>query len=492
MFRGAATVALALVITLPLCAQDTIPTPRPLPLDSAPALPPIAEVNQNQARLPITLPTALQLAQANPIDVALASVRLDTALAQQSRARAQWLPTVYAGVDYARHDGVLQDVSGNIISTDKQSFMAGAGPGMTLALSEAIFAPLAAQQVVRSREADRQATLNDVMFSVADAYFRVQQARGEVAGNAEALVQTEELVRRTDELAKGIVPPSEANRARTELARRKQALESALERWKVAGADLTRILRLQAGALVEPLEPPHLQIQLLDSNCSVDDLISQALTNRPELASRQALVQATLERLRQEKLRPLIPSVLLHGNATNPAGIISSGVFGGNLGNNPGGFGGRNSIDFQLLWEFQNLGFGNRAAVRERRADNSQAIFEFFRQQDQIAAEVVQALANAQSADARVVEAAEGLKQAKLTYDRSLEGMKTIKSAGEFKVTFVRPSEAISAAQGLAQASVDFYTAVADYNRAQFRLYRAIGQPAQYLPGNVNSEPHIR
>jgi outer membrane protein TolC len=490
MVRGLATIALLLAICAPLRAQETAPPP--LAATTAPMLPPIAEAHPSETRLPITLPTALQLAQANPIDVALASVRLDTALAQQSRARAQWLPTVYAGVDYARHDGVLQDVAGNIISTDKQSFMAGAGPGMTLALSDAIFAPLAARQVVRSREADRQATLNDVVLSVAEAYFQVQQARGEVAGDAETVIQAEELVRRADELAKGLVPPSEASRARTELARRKQALESALERWKIAGAELTRILRLQANALVDPLEPPHLQIQLLDSNCTADDLIPQALTNRPELASRQALVQATLERLRQEKLRPLIPSVLLHGNATNPAGILSSGVFGGNLGNNPGGFGGRNSLDFQLLWEFQNLGFGNRAAVRERRSDNSQAVFEFFRQQDQIAAEVVKALANVQSAAARVAEATEGMKQAKLTYEQSLEGMKQIRTSGELKVLVVRPSEAISAVQGLAQAYVDFYTAVADYNRAQFRLYRAVGQPGQYLPASVTSEPHMK
>ncbi|HEV3142703.1 MAG TPA: TolC family protein [Gemmataceae bacterium] len=487
MFRGPAMLAFALAVTAPLCAQEPVPPPRMLPLPSASSLPPPTEICQNEPRLPITLPTALQLAQANPLDVALASVRLEAALAQQSRARAQWLPTVFAGVDYSRHDGVLQDVAGNIVSTDKQSCMVGAGPNVTLALSEAIFAPLATRQVVRSREADVQATLNDIMLSVAEAYFQVQQARGEVAGAAEALAQTQELVRRTDELAKGLVPPSEASRARTELARRRQALAAALERWRIAGSELTRILRLAPSALVDPLEPPHLQIQLLDINVSADELIPQALTNRPELASRQALVQATLERLRQEKLRPLIPSVLLHGNATNPAGILSSGAFGGNLGNNPAIFGGRNSIDVQLLWEFQNLGFGNRAAIRERRADNTQAVLEVFRVQDQIAAQVVQALAQAQSAAERVEQATEGLKLARQTYDLSLEGMKQTRSAGELKVLLVRPAEAVSAVQGLAQAYVDFFAAVADYNRAQFRLYRAVGQPAQLV--QIKGEP---
>ena len=39
-----------------------------------------------------------------------------------------------------------------------------------------------------------------------------------------------------------------------------------------------------------------------------DSLIPIGLTNRPELAARQALVQATLAKLKQERMRPLIPS----------------------------------------------------------------------------------------------------------------------------------------------------------------------------------------
>ncbi len=48
-------------------------------------------------------------------------------------------------------------------------------------------------------------------------------------------------------------------------------------------------------------------------------------------------------------------------------------------------------------------------------------------------------------------------------------------------VLLVRPQEAVAAVQALAQAYVDYYGAVADANRAQFRLYRALGQPAQCL-----------
>src|SRR2546426_12291625 len=92
---------------------------------------------------------------------------------------------------------------------------------------------------------------------------------------------------------------------------------SARERWRLASAELARVLRLEARALVDPLEPPHIQVTLVEIHQPVDDLIALALTNRPELAGQQALVRATLERWRQERWRPLVPSLLLRGTATN-------------------------------------------------------------------------------------------------------------------------------------------------------------------------------
>jgi outer membrane protein TolC len=241
--RFRATILGLLLFGCAALGQDPVPAPRPLPAVGTPFLPPVVEF-QDVVRLPINLPTALQLAEARPLDVAVASVRLSAALAQYDRASKLWLPTIDFGLDYARHDGYLQDVVGNVVSTNKQSFMVGAGPNAIVSVSDALYAPLAARQVVRSKRADVQTAVNDSFLAVADAYFLVQQARGEVFGAAEVVLQGDELVRRTDELAKGLVPPLEASRARTELSRRRQSLLAARERWTTAGADLTRLLRL--------------------------------------------------------------------------------------------------------------------------------------------------------------------------------------------------------------------------------------------------------
>jgi outer membrane protein TolC len=433
--------------------------------------------------LPINLATALRLANVRPLDIAVALERVDVAAAQLDRARFLWLPTVYVGADYFRHDGRIQDVTGNLFDTSKASLMVGAGPSVVFALTDALFAPLAAKQVVAARQASARAAANDSLLAVAEAYFNVQQARGELAGAEDALARSADLVKRAEQLASGLAPPVEATRARTELARRKQAVQAARERWRTASADLARLLRLEPTVLVDPQEPPQMQVCIVPGDRPVDDLIPVALTSRPELAAQQALVRAALERLRQEKMRPLLPSVLLRGASTPVTGTLAGGTFGGGLNDSLNHFGARGDFDLQLLWEFQNLGFGNRARVAEQRAEHQLALLEAFRLQDRVAAEVVQAHAQVVSAAERSRDAEQGLKDALDSVEKNFEGLGQTKRAGNLVLLVVRPAEAVAAVQALATAYNDYYAATADFNRAQFRLYRALGQPAQLVLG---------
>jgi outer membrane protein TolC len=482
--------ALVVYLTAGACAQELAPAPR---LEQVPAgAPPVPITlpapDACDRPLPINLPTALHLANVRTLDVAVASERIRLAAAQLDRARVLWLPTFVAGVDYFRHDGRIQDVTGNIADTSKDSFMVGCGPTAVFAVTDALFAPLAARQVVRAREADLQTASNDTMLAVAEAYFNVQQARGELAGAMAAVRDAEDLVYRTGKLAEGYIAPVEATRARVELDRLRQTANRAWERWRVASADLARLLRLDADVLVEPLEPPHLVVPLIPLDQPVNDLIATALTNRPELAAQQALVQATLQRLRQERFRPFLPSVLLRGASTNPAGTLGVGMFGGGINDVMGRFGSRFDWDVQVLWEWQNLGFGNRARVRESRSEHDLSVLELLRIQDRVAAEVVQAYSVARSAAERMQMAERELKNAVESVEQNLKGLGQTKRLGDLLILVIRPQEVVAAIQALSQAYSDYYGAVADYNRNQFRLYRALGHPAQALAEQAPSQ----
>jgi outer membrane protein TolC len=428
--------------------------------------------------LPINLPTALKLAGARPLDIAAAAARIRLAAAELRQAQVLWLPTVYLGADYFRHDGQLQDVAGNVFGTSKTSVMFGAGPFAVFAISDAIFAPLAARQVLRAREATLQTARNDTLLAVAEAYFNVQQARGDLAGAEDAAQKAEELVRRVEPLVR-FATPVEVNRARAELYQRRQLVTAARERWRTASAELARLLRLDASALVEPLEPPYLRITLIPPDRPVDELIPVALTSRPELVTQQALVQATLQRLRQERLRPLIPSVWLRGTSTPAIGTLAGGAFGGGINGRIGDFSARSDFDLQLLWELRGFGLANRALVKARRAENELAVLDLLRVQDNVAAEVVQTHAQLQSAASRLLDAENGLKEAAESARKNLEVFGKTVPAGAALILVIRPQEVLAAVQALGQAYSNYFAAVADYDRAQFRLYHALGRPAQ-------------
>ena len=76
--------------------------------------------------------------------------------------------------------------TGDMITDTKSYFAAGAGATLDFGITDAIFLPLAARQLLSAREFDLEAARNDALAAVATAYFDVQEARGRLAGNLDA------------------------------------------------------------------------------------------------------------------------------------------------------------------------------------------------------------------------------------------------------------------------------------------------------------------
>jgi outer membrane protein TolC len=444
-------------------------------MDLAPAQPEEAD-----RALPINLATALRLADARPLVIEAARAAVQTEYGLYQQARVLWLPTVSLGVDYQRQDGGQQDaLNGQLILGQRNQFLAGGGAQAVFALTDAIYSPLAERQILRARNLDVQTAKNDALLSVALAYFDVQQSRGILAGTLDAAARARDLERRVTSLGRGLAPAIEVERVRATREDLEQQAASARQDWRFNSAALTRVLRLDPGAIAIPLEPPHLQVTVIPLQETVDALIPIGLTNRPELESQQAIVQATLIKLRQERMRPFIPSLVLQSSAT-PTGYLGAGAFGtGSSSLNS--WSGRSEWDAEMVWQFKNLGFGNRGLVTQRRGEQRQALVELFRIQDTVAAEVTQAHAQVQAAAVRVRRAEAGLKAALLSYEGNLKGVSETVRAGELLQLVNRPQEVVAALQQLQQAYINYYTSANDYNRAQFRLFRAVGYAAEGL-----------
>jgi hypothetical protein len=237
-------------------------------------------------------------------------------------------------------------------------------------------------------------------------------------------------------------------------------------------------LRLDPRAVVVPLERDHLQVTLIQPARPLDELIPIGLTNRPELASQQALVKSVAQQIRREKGRLLMPSVLLNGFQT-PNEYLQFGAQGIGANSKLNNWSFRDDVSPQLMWQYEGMGFGNAARIKEQRGEQSRTIIELFKVQDGIAAQVTRTQARLQSAAVRVVQAERAMREAIITFDGNYEGLRQTTRFGNVLVQAYRPQEATAALEHLMEAYDDYFATVADYNRAQFQMFHALGYPAR-------------
>jgi outer membrane protein TolC len=464
----------------------------PSPLLTTPTM--TAPTDPTDVRFPINLATALRLSDAQPIIVAAAQASVWVAEADLSQARVLWLPTLNLGFDYIRHDGGGPDFNKGILtSVSTNFFYAGGGltgPGTGIInTTDATFQPLVARQVLNARHWDVQAAKNDAVMQTADAYFLVHQYRGMYAGTLYCVKQGRGLVERIVTMSKDLVPEVEVERARNMLADLEQKAVMSRQQWRVQSANLTQVLRLDPRSIVEPQEHDHAQITLVDPGRTLEDLMAVALTNRPEIASRRALVQASTAAIRREKMRLVLPNIAINGFQT-PDELLQAGIFGLGPNGSMNQWVGRSDVSIQPVIQWQNCGFGNLAMIKRSRAQQSQATIELFRIQDAVAGDVTRALARVQSAAFRVVQADRSLRTGIITFNGSFEGLGQTQRFGDVLILINRPQEAVYSLQLLNVAFDEYFTTVAEYNRSQFELFHALGYPGQEVtslkpPGEV-------
>jgi hypothetical protein len=220
----------------------------------------------------------------------------------------------------------------------------------------------------------------------------------------------------------------------------------------------------------------------------IERLLSLAQMTRPELAATRNLAQAAEERWREERFRPFVPNLYVRGNSNQLPDSMAVSGFGGGQGGSVGRLGLRDDFELQAMWEVRNLGLGNLALIRGRRAELEASRMQAYRAQDIVAQEVVAAAAQVRSAAARVKQSERELREAIQSADENLLGLGEVKRvAANLLIPIIRPQEAMASVQALLQAYFDYYGTVADFNRAEFALYRALGNPAQAL-GDPNGD----
>lgn len=439
-----------------------------------------AEVTQVSSQVASTSPSAsysldlasvLGLADGQNPQVTLARERINEAYAQVDRADILWVPSLRAGMNYNKHEGAIQDVAGTVFNTSRGALYGGLGaggvgagspmfPGLSanFHLTDAIFQPKIARYQASSKQFAATTARNDVLSEAAVAYLELLRAEGRLAIAREAREKTQTIADLTGAFARvGQGAEADHDRMLAELAARDGDLTIAEESIQTASAKLAFLIHADPSVSIVASEPAVIPLNLTESTATVQELVAQGLSRRPELAEHRQLVGEACERLRREKFAPVIPSVLLG---------VSYGDFGGGIGSNIRHASDRFDGDVMAYWEVRNFGLGERSARDEAASRLRQAQWREVIVLDRIAQEVVEAHAQVESRRKRIDVAKSGIVAAERSFDRNLERIQNAKGL---------PIEVLQAVQALAQSRRDYLNAVIDHNVAQIRLCRATG-----------------
>jgi len=448
---------------------------------------------------PIDLASALRLAGVRDLDIATARQQVMQALGELDEARGLWLPSLFTGPTYYRLDGQVQAINGQVQTVSRNSLFFGttaslansfpaAPPGSgfpplnslsgVLRLSDAIYGTRAARRVIAANEAGVKVATNNALLAVSEAYFDLQLAAGTLAIAREAAGNAEVLANITGSYARsGAGLEADHRRALAELRSRNRSIRTAVGQLEVASANLVRPLLLDPHTLVAPVEPAEAVIKIIPDDVPLDDLICQGWQNRPELARSRELVEAAVLRLKQAKLRPFVPSLAL---------TYSGGGFGGGQNAFSGNFNTRGDFAASLFWELRGLGLNDRGSRRVAEAQRRTVDIDVVRVQAQVANDVVAAYKSRVAAAGAMDDARESVTEAVESLQLNLANIR--RGGGLPGAT--RPIEVLQPIQALAQARSDYLSAVLAYNRAQFRLYRAIGRAPHLDAPPLAPVPH--
>jgi len=424
----------------------------------------------------IDLNTALRLAEAQNPQLLIARGRVLEAAALRQIAAAKFLPSLNGGVNYDLHTGNLQQSNGNILSVNRSALYVGAGanavaagsvaiPGAVLEgnVATATFGYLASRQFAAQREADAVAVRNQAFLQTTLGYSELLRAEGRRA----IAIQVRDESRKVAELTAsysnaGQGTEADAHRALTEMQTREYDIQEAEEAVLVASARLCFVLNLDPSIRLKPTDAAVVPHPIVPDPTPVSELIALGLLQRPELRARRAAVGEALMLLYGARALPFSPTVLIRYSAGGFAGgsDLVRPVFGNMAG--------RQDFDPAGYWTLRNLGVGNIALINQAKAHLGVANYEEIMMLDQVRAEVAEAYAKTHARYARIATSERAVAS-------GLHGFK--EDLIRIENTVSPAIETVNSLQLLARSRLAYLDAIIDYDRSQFELYVALGQP---------------
>lgn len=315
-----------------------------------------------------------------------------------------------------------------------------------------LFTALANKHRLKASRAQLKADISDTLLKTADDYYDLIYNEALLHIRAAAVTTSEEQVRQNQALEDGgLATNLDVLQSKTQLSKDRQNLVDQQRVRRAAAIKVVHDLNISLGQDLLPTDTLQ-KVRLISSDFTVNDLLTLALDNRPELKR--------YEELRLAAKREIMASA---------SGVLPSLSLGGNiigLQSRIGRMYPTYLLNFGLSWKLDGLGTKTLAGVQVARWQARQAMLEanqqFLDVMEQVRNSYNESLTTEGAIDEANSEVDSSTEELRLARMRLDHGLGT-------------NIDVLTAQRDLTQARIDQALALMNFNRAQAKLLRNIG-----------------
>jgi outer membrane protein TolC len=279
-----------------LPASEPVASTPPIPIPEHPAEP------EKPTVLPVSLDTVFHLAEEQNLQIGMVREKLRQAYAEKNLAAARWLPDLWVGTAYYRHEGGIQDFPGELIRSSTGAQFAGMEMNSQFDIRQYAYERINAQRAVWQQKGELVKVTTDTTLEAASTYIDLLTARHGEAIAHEMEKDLSALLKRAEKLA-STEPAArvEVSRIRSELMGQQAVLAKLHQQAEAAAAKLAYLLGVDPCCELIPIDAKLIPLELVDAGPATCELVAQALQNGPgvqEMEGLLGLINDAMERAR--------------------------------------------------------------------------------------------------------------------------------------------------------------------------------------------------
>jgi outer membrane protein TolC len=428
----------------------------PTPTESSPA----PEAAPGPTRVPISLDTVFRLAEEQNAQVGLARERVNEAYAEKCLAQSKWLPDVFVGLAYYRHEGGIQLQEGPLIHSSTGALFSGLEIDSRLDIREITYLQVTAQRKLWQQKGELSKVTSETLLDAATTYIDLLAAR-----TAEAIVREEaDKLAELRNQAKAVGDPlfqADVSRLESELEGQNQLLAKLRSQAAAASAKLIYLLQLDPACELVPVDPQLVPFDLIDPNMPPGALVEQALRTGPGVSEMEGLLAMIHENMARS------------GGATDLMPILEVRMAEGAFGAGPGAsstWDNRWDLGLQARWNLAPyLTRHDRLRAAQAKVNQAHVAYEDLR--GKLTAGVHEAHATSVAAKEQIARGSSQIEHAKDSFARGSQ--RRIDRPTQYPFTDV-----LLSINSLTRARLGYVAAVSELDKAQVRLMVLLGPGA--------------